>query len=849
MNLFTIAPEDQSLNYLNIIFGPVGSGVLGGVGPVTLMGAMFQTFNTMALTIGAFIVVYVTLMGVIMTAHEGEFLGKKFQSIWLPIRMVLGIAGLVPISNGYCAIQIVIMWIIVQGIGAADTLWGTVLNYVQMNGSVFAATTPDAGIKNNLGNLFQALVCQETAKARFPMSSPGQGNTGTYWCANSGSSWCSETQTAMLDIFSGPHADSSQQKYWMGPSGNSNTACGSLQYCNNSTVWNSTTPANSGLCATDPNNATTTGPNSAACLACNAQRGILQNIVTMLDTVAAWFVLVDYQYRNFYLNGGQAPSWVANYCGAQSPPIPTAQCCHAAPNAGGDSTSTTQGACNNGQLNFAIGTSSSDYNNTANNTVTSLYWPYVLSSMVSINAAQGGSYTSPGMQTAVVRSAGAAASGGSGNFIDIISSYYITTIKNAVLPTVTQSSSNDTISRNVYNKGWVGAGVYYYAIAGFNHQTALAANPQFQVQATDPGSTSSGNALSGYLNDFQAAGSLISYIQGGTDASSVAQLNAFGTLAGSGNSINYQFTSMITGGTAGQPVLTPLSNLQAFGEGLLIAVQVIFFVYLALAVIIAIVGGFISTTVLGTGVPGEATFLEVLFMLLNPIVFFLLGILFGIGSTLAIYVPLIPYVVFTVGVLGWFIQSIEAMVAGPLIALGILAPSGQHELLGKAEPALMMLFNLFLRPSLMVFGLMAALFMSVAAVTMINAGIGPVISSIMSPGLLEILLFMGAYVSLIVTALNKCFSLVWILPDRILTWIGGQAVSYGEAGEALSAVKSGVEGAAGGIMSAKGMGEAAIGVGKTMGIATETAKKKKAAQIAANQPPPPAAGGGGAPPA
>src|SRR3990167_7379311 len=99
MNLFTIAPQDQSAYYLGVIFGPVGNVLTSSVSG-TVLGAMFQTFNTITLTIGAFIIIYTTIMGVIMTAHEGEFMGKKFQSLWTPLRMVIGIAGLVPISGG-----------------------------------------------------------------------------------------------------------------------------------------------------------------------------------------------------------------------------------------------------------------------------------------------------------------------------------------------------------------------------------------------------------------------------------------------------------------------------------------------------------------------------------------------------------------------------------------------------------------------------------------------------------------------------------------------------------------------------------------------------------------------------
>src|SRR5688500_18872811 len=121
INVFTIAVNDQSIYYLGRIFGNVGT-VLPGTGPA-ILSAMFKVFNTAMLAVGSLIVTYTTVVGVLNTAAEGEFLGKHWHSIWVPLRTVIGIAGLFPTSSGYSAIQIVMMWVIMQGVGAADSVW------------------------------------------------------------------------------------------------------------------------------------------------------------------------------------------------------------------------------------------------------------------------------------------------------------------------------------------------------------------------------------------------------------------------------------------------------------------------------------------------------------------------------------------------------------------------------------------------------------------------------------------------------------------------------------------------------------------------------------------------------
>ena len=88
-----------------------------------------------------------------------------------------------------------------------------------------------------------------------------------------------------------------------------------------------------------------------------------------------------------------------------------------------------------------------------------------------------------------------------------------------------------------------------------------------------------------------------------------------------------------------------------------------------------------------------------------------LGSLLAVGGLLAVYLPLLPFIYFLFGVLSWFVAVIESMVAAPIVALGIIHPEG-HDFWGKAEPAVMLMLNVFLRPSLMLFGLVAGLFLS-----------------------------------------------------------------------------------------------------------------------------------------
>jgi defect in organelle trafficking protein DotA len=134
---FTPPATDFSVAYLENLFGVV-DGVLHGTGS-QLMGAMFKVFNGAVLALGGIVILFTIIVGTMNTAHEGEMLGKKWSSVWIPLRSTMGLALLLPKTSGYCLIQIFVMWVIVQGVGAADKVWNSALDYLNTGGVIIQA--------------------------------------------------------------------------------------------------------------------------------------------------------------------------------------------------------------------------------------------------------------------------------------------------------------------------------------------------------------------------------------------------------------------------------------------------------------------------------------------------------------------------------------------------------------------------------------------------------------------------------------------------------------------------------------------------------------------------------------
>ncbi|MEA9749398.1 hypothetical protein VDF76_20895 [Xanthomonas campestris pv. raphani] len=83
--------DDSSLGVLREVFGNVVDFVIGnGVSAAnlgennTVIASGFEVFNTAILFLAMVFVAYSSIMGVINTAQDGEFLGRKMSSIWVP---------------------------------------------------------------------------------------------------------------------------------------------------------------------------------------------------------------------------------------------------------------------------------------------------------------------------------------------------------------------------------------------------------------------------------------------------------------------------------------------------------------------------------------------------------------------------------------------------------------------------------------------------------------------------------------------------------------------------------------------------------------------------------------------
>ncbi len=602
--------EDKSLFYLGQIFGPVGSALPHGSGNA-LISQLFSVFNIAVLTIGSIVVSYTIVLSTINTAQEGEVMGKKWSSLWIPLRSAVGMAFLLPTASGYSLLQMLMMEVVVYGVAAANQVWAQVVYGFSGSGTGLLGTVSakDPGaLKTAAQHLLESAVCTYVVN-NVPecRASMGSATISAYQPANT---------TDQLSF---------------GAEGTTNaTVCGSIT--------------------------------AGAAPAQAADK-------------ASWDQTNVMAFNMAYNNLGTAASEIA------------------------------------------IGQTPS-------------------SSSVIFTA-----------QSVILNNLAATPQ---------------------AVPTL--AGENEKALKN----GWIFAGSYYFVMISNGNNKLKYNSP------TATGAPEGGSLTSACLGKITLAKTYMTNYLAISDPATSDEANT-GSLtlpSVSSNSDVAQFLDVITGPlrnalmdfmlhlTTNDP-RGPVASLADVGSDLLAVAENIWFGMMIASLVALLIACIMS------GMQPFCMAIGSIITVLIPILMAIIMILWAAGGMIGIYLPLVPYLVFTFTALGWMLLVIETIVAAPIVALGLVSPSGEH--LGKAAPAVQLVANVFLRPSLMVIGFAIASKLAEVMVGMLNYGFfATVESSVHGLGVFGCIALLTLYAGVAIAIIHECFSLIHVLPDKIMRWIGGQ---------------------------------------------------------------------------
>lgn len=137
-----LSSSDLSLQFLENLF-PSQFASTGVSFQNDAVAQMLEAVNLTLLAIGSALVFWFTTHAVVASASEGVVLGQRWHTVWVPVRVTVGVASTVP-YHGFCLAQLIMMQLIMSGCGLANLAWDSYVQFATGNGgrSVVAVTVP-----------------------------------------------------------------------------------------------------------------------------------------------------------------------------------------------------------------------------------------------------------------------------------------------------------------------------------------------------------------------------------------------------------------------------------------------------------------------------------------------------------------------------------------------------------------------------------------------------------------------------------------------------------------------------------------------------------------------------------
>lgn len=154
--------QDRATEMIARILGEDWHKIITGqeiTGEPSLILPILQVFNTVVLVIVALLIVYIAIHAFIGSAHDATPLGKRFHTIWVPVRSVLSITFLAPIpwATSLNVIQGIVLLFVGYSIQFANMATEAGVEYITENrGQVIVS--PPSGLKQEAHDIAETAL-------------------------------------------------------------------------------------------------------------------------------------------------------------------------------------------------------------------------------------------------------------------------------------------------------------------------------------------------------------------------------------------------------------------------------------------------------------------------------------------------------------------------------------------------------------------------------------------------------------------------------------------------------------------------------------------------------------------
>lgn len=702
-----IPDEDVSVNkFLNPLFGSLVDRPGGG----DPFEALLKEFNLGVLILGGILVFYTLVAGTLSTAHDGEMLGKKWSSMWVPIRTALGAAAIMPAIgalNGYAVIQAVVMWLAMQGVAGANVLWAKYLD-----GTIETTTLMPIGSDRQIRETFHDMFMSNVCTSGFR---EGQSRIGAL---------AEKINMNPMVANVSPRDNKYIRGYAYGPM---------IHLCGQVVMSKGVGPASA-------DNWRLYGEPPASASALIDSNGL-----------AAALVVVHATHLN-----------------------------------------TAQAKLKEMADKLVKGDLSQEDFDTNMNALVSNYSTDLRNKAIEVYDAQ----------------------------------------KEAIAERLVEGMKKD---------GWAMAGMYYMSIVRSQDEVtrAISQTPSASSGRMAGSGSFAIDTMTGGLGKAVASKALNAYVGSGerkawfeaadelVKNSNKANLTTMEHLADEATDkswvmklvswfINDDMLFMTQPQQFAQQNQNPILMAKNLGENMTAAAWAGFTAGVIL----------LGASGIGAGVAGA--WAEVL----SGPLFAIFAILVVPGATLSTYVPMIPYILWLGVIVGWLILVLEAIIAAPIWAIAHMAPDGDG-VVGRGGQGYMLILSLVLRPPLMILGLVCSITLMNPLGYFINSTFLGSFAVSINPGpmaLTQLIAGCIIYVVVMVSVIHRVFTLIHVIPDRILRWIGGGGNELGEQAQGMESFSAAKTVAASAAMNQIGEVSRSVGMGARQ-LGMKKADKENASMI------------------
>lgn len=695
LSITEVAPTDKSLEYLRYIFGNIVDVIIGGTGPDapdSMVGALSEVLNVGMLVFTGLIIGFVYINGIMNSAADGTPLGKSYDTVWVPLRMILALGLVLPYQGGYSSMQTGVIWIAGHGIGMANTTWKAALGYMKDTGSLYPPQVTFAfeDVAQNILNSRYCLHAINTADRHINID----------------------------DVVSSGVGDAD-----------------SIGNLNESTV-----------------------------------------------------VEINSAHRN-------VESWInTSYSSVYTP----SQAAKIDKGSGSVAASYGQSPC--GQLGFTFYKvdNSLDYKSELD-----AFHSSIVSAVAELDTAMDSIAKQIAAEAAKPATQKTGAPIAPDEFKQAVAQFessYMAAAQTASSAIAQKrinwwASGNPVTSTQTIGSieaGWITAGSWYWDIQRINRTTQdiLAARPFYTgptaAVTAHPDWQTYQQEFKRYLGERAPVATFGSPVNEQSNSSYTS--NQF---PGADDGIFKEFKrysiTVISGKLRDGLATTltspdPVTSLSSFGSVIINILEGMYIVQSGAKIALATAeANWAAKLANSTGAVG---FLQGVFDVFHELFMALVFSLGPLALFLTFYLPAIPMILWVMGVAGWFVLLIEAVIAAPLWAASHAMPEGQGFVGQRAMAGYMVLLSLFIRPTLMLIGFLASMMLMVVMGKAVQLIVIPAITSANGAdgfsGLATIIGGIAILTLLMIQVAHRAYGLQTELPDKILRYIGGGGEQLGE---------------------------------------------------------------------